>query len=246
MIRRFIIMSDSYSEHTRIALDILEKEKKDADYITDIILKIKKVCKGEAPFSTHSICADGEDWDSVIKADPYFKDVKVIGNVDEFIAKIKKDRVLNGTDVARYILTKISCSHLKLEKLCYLCYADYLCKTGKRLFKDRIYAFRYGPVIGTVYEKYKKYGDLKIDGHQDIIEKQERLELPWESRISFAENGIEKVQSINETLERYGGLSAWDLVQITHSEGSPWAHVYKDEMYDEISDKEILKWRCNE
>lgn len=246
MVRHFIIMSDSYSEHTRIALDILEKETKDVEYIEGIILKIKKACKGEAPFSTHSICADTENWASVVKADPYFKDVRVIKSVDKFIAKIMADRFLKGTDVARYILTKISCSHLKLEKLCYLCYADYLCKAGKRLFEDKIYAFRYGPVVGTVYENYKKYGDLEIDEYEKIIEKQERLELPWESRISFAENGIEKVKSINETLEKYGKLPAWELVQITHNEGTPWEHVYKEKMYDEISDEEILKWHCNE
>ena len=108
--------------------------------------------------------------------------------------------------------------NIGLEKLCYLCYADYFCKTGSRLFEDKIYAFRYGPIVETVYEKYKKYGDLKTGGQQEIIEKQERLELPWESRILFSEKGIEKVHSINETLEKYGGLSAWKLVEITHKE----------------------------
>ena len=245
MVRHFIIMSDSYSEHTRIALDILEKTQDDVNYITDIVLKIKKACKGEAPFSTHSICADTEEWESVVKVDPYFKDVKVIDSVEEFIAKIMKDRIIRGFEVARYILTKISCSHLKLEKLCYLCYADYLCKTGNRLFEDKIYAFGYGPVVETVYEKYKKYGDLRIGEREEIIEKQERLELPRESRILFSEKGIEKVHSINETLSKYGDLSAWKLVEITHKENTPWAHSYSGENYDEISDKEILKWHCN-
>lgn len=115
MVRHFIIMSDSYSEHTRIALDNLEKTQDDVNYIIDIVLKIKKACKGEAPFSTHSICADTEEWASVVKVDLYFKDVKVIDSVEEFIEKILKDRVLKGFDVSRYILTKLSCSHLKLE-----------------------------------------------------------------------------------------------------------------------------------
>lgn len=239
-------MSDSYSDGARIALDILQKEKKDLEYIEGIILKIKKVCKGEAPFSTHSICTESEDWSSVIKTDPYFKDVKVIESADKFIAKIMADRFLKGTDVARYILTKISCSHLKLEKLCYLCYADYLCKTGKQLFDDIIFAFRYGPVIGTVYEKYKEYGGLEINKCEEIIEKQEQLELPRESRILFSENGIKKVKSINETLEKYGKLPAWELVKITHNEGTPWKHVYKGIIYDVISDEVILKYHCNE
>lgn len=60
-------MSYSYSEHIRIALDILEKTQENVNYITDIVLKIKKACKGETPFSTHSICDDAEDWLSVLK-----------------------------------------------------------------------------------------------------------------------------------------------------------------------------------
>ena len=77
------------------------------------------------------------------------------------------------------------------------------------------------PVVDTVYEKYKKYGDLEIVEREEIIEKQERLELPWESRVLFSENGIEKVHSINETLGKYGGFPAWGLVEITHSGDTP-------------------------
>ena len=91
-------MSDSYSEHTRIALDILEKTQDDVNYITDLVLKIKKACKGEAPFSTHSICADAEEWASVVEVDPYFKDVKVI---DSFVKRetdyLKTIFMLSGT-----------------------------------------------------------------------------------------------------------------------------------------------------
>ena len=67
----------------------------------------------------------------------------------------------------------------------------------------------------------------------------------WEKEILFSEKGIEKVHSINETLGKYGDLSAWKLVEITHKENTPWAHSYSGENYDEISDKEILKWHCN-
>ncbi len=246
MVRHFIIMSDSYSDGARIALDIIEKGMKDAKYIKNIILKIKKVCKGEAPFSTHSICADTEDWESVVKTDPYFKDVKVIESVDDFIEKIMKDRILKGTDVARYILTKLSCSHLKLEKLCYLCYADYLCKARTRLFEDKIYAFKYGPVVRTVYAKYKDYGKLTIDEQGEDIEKREDLKMPSISRIHFAENGIDKAQSIDETLKKYGELLAWELVDITHSEDTPWAHAYTGKKYSVISDEVILKYHYNE
>ena len=189
MERHFIILSDSYSEHKRIALDILERDKKDIEYITDIVLKIKKACKGEAPFSTHSICTDSKDWKSVIKVDTYFKDVEIIQNVDEFISKIIKDRVLKKEDVAKYILTKISCSRLNLEKLCLLCYENYFNKTGEKLFEEY-------KILN--YDSYSE----KIK-NQKLMKRQKEYELPRECRILFSEKGIKKIQSINETLEKY-------------------------------------------
>lgn len=245
MINHFIIMSDSYSEHVRIALDICEEEK-NTNYINNTILKIKEAFKGDAPFSIHSIYADSMDWSAVEKADPYFKNVKVIKNVNEFIEKIQKDRTLKGTDVAKYILSKVSCPHLKLEKLCYLCYADYLCESGKQLFRDRIYAFKYGPVVDSVYKKYKKCGSLEINEDNEIIEKQEELRLPSESRILFAEDGVKKVFSINETLKKYGDLSASKLVKITHTKDSPWDKAYRKNNYDELLDKIIIENHKNE
>ena len=243
----FIIMSNSYSDGARIALDINKEDELNADYISKIIYGIKKSCGEDTPISTHSIWAESDEWSSVIKSDPFFKTVKVIDSTEEFIMKIKRDRTLKGTDIAKYILSKISCSHLKLEKLCYLCYADYMCKTkGQHLFEDRIYAFKYGPVVDSVYEKYKKFGSLKISEVEEIIEKQEHMKIPLESRILFAENRVQKVWSIDETLKKYGGLPASKLVNITHKEGSPWEKSYKGDMYGEISDECVLSCHCNE
>lgn len=189
MERHFIILSDSYSENKRIALDILEKDENDIEYITDIVLKIKKACKGDAPFSTHSICTDSKDWESVVKVDTYFKGVEIIKNVDEFISKIMKDRVLKKEDVAKYILTKLSCSRFNLEKLCLLCHENYFNKTGEKLFEDyKILNY------DSCSEKIKD---------QKLMKRRKEYELPRECRILFSEKGLKKIQTINETLKEF-------------------------------------------
>lgn len=246
MVKHFIIMSKSYSDQTRIALDIFKSEEFNEKYITGVIEGIKSACGEDTPISTHSICSDAESWASVIKTDLFFKGVKIIDSVEEFIMKINRGRVLTGRDVAQYILSKLSCTHLKLEKLCYLCYADYLIKGNGHLFEDKIYAFKYGPVIDSVYEEFKVYGNLEITDNEKTIEKQEKMEIQCRSRIIFAENGLKKVQSIDETLEKYGRLYASELVRITHKKGTPWDLVYNGDMYGEISDDEILKGHSKE
>lgn len=224
MVTHFIFMSSSYSLGTRIALDFIVKDEdeKIQERLRKYLKKITDECGRDVSISTHMLQADDETWQSVCKADYYFKDVLVIDSVDKFIKLIKKDRKLLGIDVAKYILSKITCTQLKLQKLVYLCFADYLCSTGKKLFTDKIYAFKYGPVVDTVYKKYKKYGYKPIGEETEDISSSDVFEMPAKSRILFAEDGTEKIFSIEETLKKYGGKTASELVDITHKKDSPW------------------------
>ena len=263
--QHYIIMSSSYSEGTRIAIDITDKEKLTPEYITKLIKKIKNECGEDVSLSTHTVFSERESWASVEEADKFFANVKVIEEEEEFIREIKKDRKLKGIDVAKYILTKISCTHLKLEKLVYLSFAEYLSRTKRKLFEDKIYAFRYGPVVESVYKGYKKYGGEEIkrngviddvteiekeveesDSSAKEIKRDSKFELPQRSRILFAEDGITKLSCIDEIMKRYGEYSSSELVKITHAKDSPWTKTYKGGRYEEISEGKILKYHCNE
>lgn len=228
MVTHFIFLSSSYSLGTRIAIDYIVTDDSVQEQLKRDLEKILKECGKDVSISTHMIQADNTTWKSVCVADHFFKDVKVIKSIDEFIRLIKKDRKLEGIDVAKYILSKISCTQLKLQKLVYLCFADYLCDTGKELFTDKIYAFEYGPVVDTVYEKYKKYKYKPIDKEKKDIDSTNILEMPSKSRILFAKDGTEKLMSIEKTLEKYGSLSASQLVDLTHKDNTPWSKTPKD------------------
>ena len=227
MVTHFIFLSSSYSLGTRIAIDYIVTDYSVQEKLKKDLEKILKECGKDVSISTHMIQADDITWKSVCIADHFFKDVKVIDSIDKFIKLIKKDRKLEGIDVAKYILSKITCTQLKLQKLVYLCFADYLCDTGKALFTDKIYAFKYGPVVDTVYKRYKEYGYKPIDEEQGDIDSENILEMPSKSRILFAKDGTEKLLSIEKTLKKYGGLSATDLVDLTHRDNTPWSKSFK-------------------
>ena len=218
MITHYIIMSSSYTKGKRIALDYLLDEKTEYHKLNKIIKTITDKCGKDVSISTHFVQTDSESWNSVSEKDYFFKDVEVVKNIEDFINLIQQDRILTGLDVAKYILSKVICTHLKLEKLVYLCYAEYLCNFDKDLFVDEIYAYKYGPVIKSVYEKYKKYRYAEIEKPEDKILSEDLLELPSRSRIMFAEDGLEKINSIDSTLKIYGQLSAGELVDLTHKE----------------------------
>ena len=222
MVTHFIFLSSSYSKGTRIALDYVVSNENTQAVLEETLKSIIEKCGSDVSISTHIVHSETEEWSSVCKADLYFEDIKVIKDVDEFIKLINDDRVLIGMDIAKYILSKVICTHLKLEKLVYLCYADYLCNTGKKLFLDSIYAFKYGPVVASVYEECKKYGYMPIEKEKKDIQSNLISEMPSRSRILFAKNGIQKIFSIDKTLEKYGQLTAKELVDITHRENTPW------------------------
>ena len=122
MYKHCIILGSAYSIKSRIALhyvDINAKEMKEKiDYI------ISK-CGSDISISTHYIMTEENTWSSVVNYDLYFKDVKLISNVEDYANLILCDRNLEGLDIAKYIISKILCTPLKLEKLTYFCYADF-------------------------------------------------------------------------------------------------------------------------
>lgn len=243
MTTHFIFMSSSYSLGKRIALDFIV-DNRDIQYkLKEYLDRITTDCGKDVSISTHMIQAKDRTWKSVCDTDHFFKGVEVIDSLDKFIKLIKKDRTLEGIDIAKYILSKIKCTQLKLQKLVYLCFADYLCDTGKKLFTDEIYAFKYGPVVDTVYERYKKYGYKPIDEEDDDIDTIVS-EMPAKSRILFAEDGNEKIISIDSTLKRYGKLTAGQLVDLTHRDSTPWTMTHKDNgmLYFQIKPEVIEKY----
>ena len=235
MVRHLIFMSSSYSSGVRIAFDLCGKEL-NAINIFNSITRIKKECGESVSLSTHFINAKTEEWESVVESDSFFKGVKCVSSIRKFISLIKRDLVLEGIDIARYILTKKPCTHLELEKLTYFCYADYLCKTGQKMFNDSILAYRYGPVISSVYGRYNSYGSSKIDEYTDTKEHNlSDIELPAISRIMFSTYGEQKINSIEDTLKRYAKYSAGELINITHRQGSPWDRTEQShEIHDEL------------
>ena len=147
--------------------------------------------------------------------------------------------------VANYILSKIRCTHLSLEKLVYYAYADYLCEHSERLFEDHIYAFRHGPVINSVYETFKRSGSQYVKPFEFGDDSDIRTgvkELPARSRILFAKEGTEKLSSIDRTIAKYGKYSAGALVDLTHRAGTPWSYVDSSVAYQEISDNLIMAY----
>lgn len=127
------------------------------------------------------------------------------------------NKIYNVNDIANYFIylasnTRIGddekevegITNLKLQKVLYFAQAYFLAKKHKSLFKDDIEAWEYGPVIPSVYHKYKKYGSQPI------------IKVSIVDKISDTDKKM-----LDEIWEVFGGYSASRLVDMTHAH-SPW------------------------
>lgn len=82
---------------------------------------------------------------------------------------------------------------------------------------------------------------LKKDLYHKEILGGEINETVAKSRILLLPDGLEKIKSIEDSLKKYEGCSASDMVNNTHANGSPWAMKDASKNYQIIDDKIILE-----
>lgn len=106
-------------------------------------------------------------------------------------------------------------SPLALQKLCYFCHAWHLADNRGPLITDEAFeAWRLGPVIPTLYQKYKYFSSQAIPAAFGAVDE----EIPQDQR-----------NFIHEILGAYEDISPSDLVNISHEPGGPWAQVYDED-----------------
>lgn len=143
----------------------------------------------------------------------------------------------NAIDVANYIINKsidinAPVSNLKLQKLLYYVQAAKLVKDGVPMFEDDISAWKYGPVVESVYHRFKIYANTQInekvvcrgiDFLSDFLSNDEYDPCEFIS--------TEDCIIIDKIIEAYKDHTAMQLVRKTHNE-APWKDAReKNEAY---------------
>lgn len=138
-------------------------------------------------------------------------------------------------------------SPMKLQKLVYFAHAWMLALADKPLIKENVKAWKFGPVIDSVYHEFKSFGSGNIS---TLGTEFEGLESDDVFDIKYV---IPKLPKNDETasaiidaiLDTYGDRSAISLSNLTHEPGSAWCITrdqHKDGAVREfIIDNEIIK-----
>ncbi|HEX4008059.1 MAG TPA: type II toxin-antitoxin system antitoxin SocA domain-containing protein [Acidobacteriaceae bacterium] len=121
---------------------------------------------------------------------------------------------------------------LKLQKLVYFAHGWYLALTGSALISEPVQAWRYGPVISSLYREFRDYGNEPIVTPAAAFQMRKGKASFIVERLDNSgadEQEIEKARAvIGRVWQQYGGYSAARLSNATHAPGSPWAQVYEE------------------
>lgn len=118
-------------------------------------------------------------------------------------------------------------SPMKLQKLVYFAHAWMLALADKPLIKEDVKAWKYGPVIESVYHEFKSFGSNRITSlgtefqgldSDDVFDMKYVIpKLPKSDKQAAA--------VIEAIIDIYGDRSAIYLSNLTHAQGSAWCET---------------------
>ena len=122
--------------------------------------------------------------------------------------------------LSRGFAEDIDITPMKLQKMIYFVYRDYYKKTGISLFNERFETWRYGPVVPSVYDKFKKCGSNAIRKYGRENDGKTILAVDEESAPVL--KGI-----LNDVWDRYKKYDGIYLSAITHKPNTAWSKAYE-------------------
>lgn len=142
---------------------------------------------------------------------------------------------IDALSVANYFIkianeAKVDIRPLGLMKRVYIAHGFSLAINNQSLLDprfDEVEAWRYGPVIPSVYHSFKHLRNTPITTNDYAP----RIQIDDQGDVSFSEPMLEDTKAekiVQMVWQRYLKCSDIELVCLTHQDGTPWKRLYKE------------------
>lgn len=126
----------------------------------------------------------------------------------------------------------IPLTNLKIQKLIYFANGVYLAATGVPLVDEPFQAWSYGPVLLKLYSLLRVFRNSPI-----TIER-----LPTTETIDTGSQAYAIIIGVWDRLKKY---TAWQLVELTHQDGSPWHKAVNKGRFAIIDNQDLMQYFSN-
>lgn len=133
--------------------------------------------------------------------------------------------IVSPLAVANYFVGKslqsgVELTPMKLIKMVYIAHGWHLGVYDTPLINEAVQAWKYGPVIDSVYQHFKKYRDKQVTA---------MAESSVDGQISIPTVGDNSalITFLDVIWEKYKKFNGWELSDITHQQDTPWDKTWK-------------------
>ena len=134
----------------------------------------------------------------------------------------------SAIQVANYFISRslgegVPLTPLKLQKLVYFAHGWCLVAYNKPLIDEYVQAWRFGPVISSLYHQFKEYGNQPIGslGQVTIFDNHSYYDSTPVINLSDKKT----IKLLGFVWRVYGSIDATKLVALTHAKEGPWDEV---------------------
>tara|TARA_A100001391_G_scaffold190334_1_gene162535 strand:- start:221 stop:727 length:507 start_codon:yes stop_codon:yes gene_type:complete len=118
----------------------------------------------------------------------------------------------------------VELTNLAIQKVLYFCHGWHLVQYQRPLIRQQFEAWKYGPVISSVYSEFKDSGEHAIGRHRAS-----RLNPKLRMReIALDPIDPDHLTAISRVVSCYARVDALKLMQMTHVPYGPWAQIWHD------------------
>ena len=111
-------------------------------------------------------------------------------------------------------------SPMKIQKLAYLAHGYHLVEYDEPLLDEVFEAWRFGPVLNSLYHQCKHTGKRGITRYLDDVDPESERKVP-----APVPNDPKVLEIVDFVWNTYGKMPAPDLSCWTHERGGPWDKV---------------------
>ena len=141
--------------------------------------------------------------------------------------------MVRAIDVANFFIDRMKytddpMTNARVNKFLYFAQGHCLARLGVTLFDDDIEAWRYGPVVREVYDKFRTYEKNPIQS----VSEEYSLDIFTSEQITL----------LNDVIAKYNRYSTGNLISISHTVNSPWDKARSKCANHIIEDHDMRSW----
>lgn len=136
---------------------------------------------------------------------------------------VESHMTYSAATIANYFLDKASregraLTPMQLIKLVYIAHGWYLGYFKRPLIDETVQAWKYGPVIKSLYDRVRKFGSGAVQGPLPTGG------MPWAPRDAAVD--AQTAPLLDSVWEGYARFSGVQLSAMTHQDGTPWHEAW--------------------